>query len=121
MAFISSLPAQHIVIPHEPGEWIEIKPVSVGSWREIGKAATDKTVLELQVLLLLHSLTAWSYERAIDEEAINDLDRQTFDWINNEVNLLTVLRPDAEKKGSSANSSLISGQAVAPSPQSSSI
>ncbi len=99
--------AQRVDIPHEPGEWMEIKKLS---WRQLVLAAdiqTDETISRLKKIggdlfkslkseqtkqeadpalqydrgfVLEAGISKWSYEAEVNKENIEKLDEETAKW-----------------------------------------
>lgn len=65
----------------------------------------DMSPAEIAVVLLSRAITAWSYPREVSVNAINDLEIHTFQWLRDEMQLVTGGRTDDEKKGSEPESS----------------
>lgn len=114
MALISKDDRRRIDIPHEPGEWIELRAFTTKDSAEV-EAGGGNGQINLGLQILARAITTWSYKDAngatIDptEETIGQLDLDTFKWLMQEVDLTSGRRGDVEKKG----------LAVIPSPPSS--
>ena len=104
MALISSHQRTRIPIPHEQGQWIEVRPLTVGDSAAVEPFAKDGGI-GFAYKLLSCILTDWSYDEPVSEEAIGRLDMETFQWLMESVNV-TGGRSEAEKKESSKLSSL---------------
>jgi 23S rRNA U2552 (ribose-2'-O)-methylase RlmE/FtsJ len=117
--------AQRVDIPHEPGEWMEIKKLS---WRQLVLAAdiqTDETISRLKKIGgdLFKSLTTekakqetdsslkydrgfvleagicrWSYDADVNKENIEKLDEQTAKWAFDAITGLNKPLTDEERK-----------------------
>jgi 23S rRNA U2552 (ribose-2'-O)-methylase RlmE/FtsJ len=117
--------AQRVDIPHEPGEWMEIKKLS---WRQLVLAAdiqTDETISRLKKIGgdLFKSLTTekakqetdsslkydrgfvleagicrWSYDADVNKENIENLDEQTAKWAFDAITGLNKPLTDEERK-----------------------
>ena len=79
---------KRLELPHEPGEWIDIKPLSIADLVEVKQQARTTGGPEYQLsdedsgmAIALPSLTrgivAWSYPEAVSAEAIGSLDTET--------------------------------------------
>lgn len=121
--------SQRVEIPHEPGEWVELKPLS---WTDLERARTArlKSVVETmrdaaEVIALLQGRTpdavpdtdplspydratilkagivGWSYGAPLDEENLASLDEETAVWIAQQ---LVAARSEADRKNASSTS-----------------
>lgn len=102
MALVSRLPARRIPIPNEENEWVELKPLTAGVALDVKRA--DMGPAEATVAVLLGAITAWSYPVPVDEAGLRDLDSETFRWMQEQLDLTSGVRDDAEKKDSGINS-----------------
>ena len=94
---LCSLTTRRIDIPHEPGEWVEVRPLSAKNLRVMDKAAKTAargpdTVLdeteygyELTTRMLDAAVVAWSYEPPVTPENLADLDLATTVWLSGEL------------------------------------
>lgn len=62
-------------IPHEPGEWMEFKPLTIADARTEGANSFD-----VGLRLLARSIAGWSYADECDEDNIMRLDIATANW-----------------------------------------
>lgn len=104
MALISAHSAQKYEIPHEPGEWMRIRPLK----------ASDSAIIQREfptnadrlLALLPEMIVEWSYAEPLSAAAIADLDRPTIAWLDGDViPPLLAERTEDEKKDSSSGSS----------------
>jgi hypothetical protein len=112
-------------IPHEPGEWVEIKKLS---WRQLTLAAdiqTDETIARLKKMggdlfkslsnekakqevnpalqydrgfVLEAGISRWSYDAEVNKKNIESLDEQTAAWLFEEILDLNEPMTDEERK-----------------------
>jgi len=128
MALVSKI-TKKIDVPHEPGEWFEIKKLS---WRQLEKAENinlEKTLKQFKdvdpglmqgfaqgddqekkakagtdydrATILQKGIKAWSYDAEVNAENIDDLDEQTAEWAMNEIMEFTKPRSEDERKNGS--------------------
>ena len=103
---------ERLDIPHEPGEWIDIRAVTGAELDESGDQVTTKVVHQFAdqlssilsarrdpdqkkssdrkagydpAILLNYAITAWSYPVPVTKDSIALLDGKTRDWIWEEV------------------------------------
>lgn len=116
MALISSAKPERIEIPHEPGQWIELRPLRAGDL-DVFEASADGG-LRVSYELLARVVTSWSYgpwpaSEAEREECVKDLDLDTYSWlvgaIGERLPTMSGIRDEAEKKDSTSPSSDITG------------
>ena len=120
-------------IPHEPGEWVEVMPLSGAQKEEAQQATLDRAYGRIEKIprdlikeirdsqgreedagpgepemdgqyLLEHSVVAWSYKQPPTPQMLVALDAKTREWLIGELKALNC-RDDAEKKGSDSPSS----------------
>ncbi len=118
MALINSQNTRRIDIPHEPGEWVEIRPVTAGQYADLQREGEALTGAEIALRILAGSLAAWSYGAAITPETLRSLDYETFTWLERELSVTSGLRTAAEKKDSELPSSLTTAPVTEGSPTS---
>lgn len=106
MALVSKLQPQRIDIPHEPGEWIDVLPITAGQISALQKDVDGKTPTGIMIEMLVQCIKAWSYPDPISMETISDLDGGTLAWLQTEVNVTSGVRSDAEKNSLGNLSSL---------------
>ncbi len=102
MALVSSLKPKRIPVPHEPGEWLEIRPISAGEFANLNSVGLNPRQFSLAVIECI--IVGWSYDAEVSPETIADLDGATFDWLDNQLLELSGLRPPEVKKSSNGNS-----------------
>lgn len=98
-----SKPTRHD-IPHEPGEWIEILPISASEWDTLDSNATG---VQYTLQMASKVITAWSYGE-LTPETLADLDAPTFKWLDDNILAFAGIRRADEKKDSNGNSSATS-------------
>jgi hypothetical protein len=88
---LTSKHLKKVDLPHEPGEWIEVKMPSVGDLRAVDMTNSIQSTLDA----LCSCIKAWSYDEDVTPENIADLDPPTITFLE------TVLFPpqtEAERK-----------------------
>lgn len=119
MALIDPTKYTRIDIPHEPGQWVEVRPFITADTIVIAKKEPE-TEPEASVEMLALCIKRWSYsEEPVTAEQLNVLDAKTFRWLDNEILVLSGIRTRAEKNGSAPQSSPTSGSGMGGSPRSS--
>lgn len=99
MALISAQNAPKYEIPHEPGEWMRIRPLKASDTVLIQR--DYPTAADRLLALLPEMIVEWSYGEPISAAAVNDLDRDTISWLDQDViPPLLYGRSDEEKKDS---------------------
>jgi len=97
---LCSLTTRRLDIPGEPGQWIEIKPLSAKLLHSItleakrdAKAAidadetdTDAEGYALSSRMLNAAIVAWSYDAPVDRDHVDDLEISTTTWLVEEMN-----------------------------------
>lgn len=86
---------ERIELPNEPGEWIELRPMSSG---DAANTSNDQYTSTLEVLVKV--ITAWSYTVPLTKENIYLLDMNTIRLLSGELAKISNVRSDEEKKGS---------------------
>ena len=69
-------------IPHEPGEWVVIRPVPWGFFEEV---ENESTIVKKTLKIFIGSLVSWSYDAEINEENLEWLDTTTAEWLNEQI------------------------------------
>ncbi len=124
MALVRDDDVIRLEIPHEPGDWIEVKRLLTGSDRDACLEASVQAAgsglssngagpeLQLTVRLTAYNRTLlervvklWSYAEPVSPENLASLDEGTHDWLLGELGRLYPVRTAAEKKGSTKSSS----------------
>jgi hypothetical protein len=96
---LCSLTTRKLDIPGEPGEWIEIRPLSSRARGDIMLAARDaahkKKIREADLEMFMTvellcrfnaaSVIAWSYPVDLTPESVDDLDGDTASWLFTEI------------------------------------
>lgn len=80
MALLRTGERKRLDIPHEPGEWIEIKRLSMREHGELD-TATARTPLLFGLALMGAAISAWSYPEAVTQESVDRLDPVTSGWL----------------------------------------
>jgi len=97
---LCSLTTRKLDIPHEEGEWIEIRPLSAKRLhtimleakriaREAVEADAEDVDAEgyaLSSLMLNEAIIAWSYAAPVEPTNVDDLDLATTTWLVGEIN-----------------------------------
>lgn len=105
MALLSADDRKRLVIPHEPDQWIEVRPVTARDSAAVEALAAGKSQLGLGLGILEHCIVAWSYDAEVNAENIGRLDMTTFSWLMETVDVTGGGRDTGEKKGLAGNSS----------------
>lgn len=91
---LCSLTTRKLDIPHEPGQWVEIRPLSTAALREAIKQALEAVKgddmdreygYELTARMLRVAVVSWSYEPPPGPDTIADLDLRTTRWLADEL------------------------------------
>lgn len=103
MALIDARKTIQVPIPHEPGEWVELRRLSGGELRRIFKSSADGT--DKAISMLRMSMVAWSYAAELTDETLDQVDYHTMLWMVQQVDALVsgVVTPE-EKKDETAHS-----------------
>lgn len=100
MALIKDDTRVRLDIPHEPGEWIEIRPMRNSDLR-----TADLTDRRTALFSLMDTLiVAWSYPEPVTPENIAQLDVDTTRWLDEQIPAVSGIRADEAKNGSSPSS-----------------
>jgi hypothetical protein len=97
---LCSLTTRKLDIPHEAGEWIEIRPLSAKRLHLITLEAkrlsrdavaadaidTDAEGFALSSVMLREAIVSWSYDAPVTAENVDDLDIATTTWLMGEIN-----------------------------------
>lgn len=130
MAIVSNV-TRRAEIPHEPGEWVEIRRLS---WRQLEKASdlqTNASLARMRALggdllgalrssssqqqadpaasydrafVLNAGIVRWSYDVPVSPESIDLLDEETAAWVFREILALHKPRTEEEQKNGSSPS-----------------
>lgn len=117
MALITSKDIKRISPPFEPETWFEVRPIRAGDFEGLEVVGGSQIRLSLDLLTAL--LSAWSYEEELTRETVAFLDTDTFTWLNSEIQTLSGIRSDDEKKVSANGLSPTSRRLAIASPTSS--
>lgn len=90
---------KHLVPPHEPESWFEVRPLRTGDLEQLGALGYE---VKVTVEALASVITAWSYEEPVSLENVRLLDLETFIWLGKEALLSSGIKSEDEKKGSSS-------------------
>lgn len=104
MALVSAKHATSYDIPHEPGEWMKIRPLKASDQALIQR--DFPTPVDREIALLQEMIVEWSYDAPLTAAAIADIDAPTLAWLDSVVlpPLLAATRTEDEKKDSSSGS-----------------
>lgn len=116
MALISPQDVTRFPIPHEPGQWVELRPLTGRHFASIQRNAKEESPGEITLRLIAACLVAWSYDAEITPENIEALDYETFNWLDNQLSAASSQRTLEEKKDLEPPSSPTSVPAPEPSP-----
>lgn len=124
MAIITNI-TRRAPVPHEPGEWLDIKRLSwrqlehadsvqqdkllpqmkkmggdlIGALRDVGKKQEQDPVAKYDRGTVLEAgIAGWSYDAQVNKENIDALDEATADWAFREILALNEPRTEEEKK-----------------------
>lgn len=109
MALISSKDTKRLAILHEPGQWVEVRPLTAGDVDGLDVATSGMIRIALEKLADV--IIAWSYDEPPSLDAIKRLDLDTFLWLGPAALRASGVRDDDEKKGSD------NGSSVSPTPE----
>ena len=76
-------------LPHEPGEWVEIRPLS---WRQVNAIRDIDDENEITCYVLSQAIVGWSYGEPVTPETLDRLDAETAVFV------IDKLRPGRQKK-----------------------
>lgn len=102
MALISSNDTKRLDIPHEPGQWVEVRPLTAG---DIEGLTAEGSQVKVSIEALAAIISGWSYAEPPTIENVRRLDLDTFTWLGTEALKVSGVRDDAEKKDSATDSS----------------
>lgn len=109
MALIDPQQTVQIEIPHEPGEWVQFKPITIGDVIAVQKkygGRGEMSAAEINVLTMVEcGIQEWSYQAPISEESVLRLDRITYNWLSTQLLNISGQRSEEEKKDSGLSSS----------------
>lgn len=112
MALVSPDKAVKLDIPHEPGEWIRVRPICA---EDAEGLELDGDKVRVSIDLVAKLLTEWSYDEPPSREAVARLDLNTYIWLALEMLEASGIRDLAEKKGLIERSLPGRGRVKAPS------
>lgn len=116
MAFVDPNKRDKRPVPHEPGQWVELRPLMAADYAQVQRNAMDKSAAEISIELLALAITSWSYPREVTVESIGQQDIVTFQWMREEMQIVTDGRTEDEKKVSEPPSSPTTDPAEESSP-----
>lgn len=84
MALVDPNKTQRYDIPGEPGEWVELRPLTTRDFLQTTRAQQDPNADKdvISAAFIMKAIKAWSYDAPIDEETILTLDPTTFFWLS---------------------------------------
>lgn len=91
MALIDPNKSTKLDIPHEPGEWIRIRPITAAQAAAMGDNMNTLSVLSAVVV-------EWSYSEPVSPETVGQLDLRTAQWLTEEVMSLSGMRSEEESR-----------------------
>lgn len=74
MGLVSKTAPTRFEIPHEPGQWVDLRPIT---YDQVEKAKANNDPMAALALAVM----AWSYDAPVNEENVRDLDVQTANWL----------------------------------------
>ena len=80
---LTSQDIKRLDLPHEPGQWVDIRTPSLRLLHQMSKFEDS---YEGMVKLIAGCVTAWSYETPVSEDAVWDLDAETAGVIGRALN-----------------------------------
>lgn len=75
---LTSKAIKRIDLPHEPGEWIEVKMPSLSVLEAVGLGEGE---ISQSRIMLQKCIVGWSYSDPVNNETIDDLDFRTVQFI----------------------------------------
>lgn len=113
MALLDSRNSKRFDVPHEPGAWVELRPVTAGDVELLDVQGAN---IRFSLDLLARLITAWSYAEAPSTETVRLLDLDTYVWLSRDcaaaVMKFSGVRDAGEKKSSSNGSSSRTRRAI---------
>lgn len=100
MALVDKTKIVRIELPHEPGGWIELHPMSSG---DLANLPDDPYAAMLKMLQRI--VTTWSYDVPVTPDNVLLLDVETVNELAVHVRAMSGVKTDAEKNDSSSPSS----------------
>lgn len=98
MALIDPKAVKRIEIPHEPGSWVEIRPITARMFANVQRDGKGESYSEITLRLLNGCIAAWSYDAAVSPENIDNLDPVTMNFLDEQMNLTSGSLSAEEKK-----------------------
>ena len=95
-------------IPHEPGEWMEFRPLTVQMTIESARNRADGDKLDAGLRSLVNGVVGWSYAEECVEANIRRLDIGTANWAMEtvqEISHISALRGEASAASSNGTTS----------------
>lgn len=108
MALLLQRTSKRLDVPHEPGEWIEIRRLAACELPAYERIADAGTRGQATLDLFNGAIVAWSYDAPVSPETVRMLDAPTALWLLQEINRINWSREgDAELFPSSSPSSAL--------------
>jgi len=96
---LCSLTTRKLDVPGEPGQWIEIRPISAKRMhameldarkdaraaRDVNADDTDAENYALSSRMLSAAIVAWSYDAPVAPDTVDDLEISTMSWLAEEI------------------------------------
>lgn len=98
MALINPQHTRRLEIPHEEGQWVEIRPVTAGQVADLQKDSEQETSASIAIRTLEGCIVAWSYDAPVSVESLRELDYGTFSWLETRISVTSGFRTEDEKK-----------------------
>lgn len=95
MALINSSNTKRLDIPHEPEQWIDVRPLTAGDMEGL---SVDGSQIKVSIEALAAIIQAWSYDEPVSLENVRRLDIDTFTWLGTEALKVSGVRDDDTKK-----------------------
>ncbi len=101
MALVDPTKAIRLEVPHEPGQWVEVRPLMGADMESLDVEAGR---IKISFALLAEIVLAWSYDEPPSIDTIRRLDIDTILWLDRAALKASGVRDDDEGKGSPASS-----------------
>lgn len=121
MALIDPKATRRFEIPHEPGAWVELRPLTARLVADIQRDVASQGQQAILLEVVRRTLVAWSYDVPVTLENIDRLDFTTFRWIEAQLDASSGVLPEEERQSLVDASSPITDQEEARSLTSSGI
>lgn len=113
MALIDPKEVRHVEIPHEPGEWVELRPITSRIFATVQREGKGESYSEITLRLLAGCIVAWSYDAPVTPENIDLLDPVTMNYLDEQMQKTSGSLSEEEKKEPISPPSPISSTEVA--------